>query len=69
LENRLPLSVVYLEETELPSGLSLSLGSIQAIMRPELSDLDYRLKLLKSTGCQIERGIGNATPVSTPSEK
>ena len=67
LENSLPLSVVYLEETELPPGLSLSLSSVQAIMRPELSDLDYRIKLLRSTSSQIERGIGNATPVATPS--
>ena len=65
LENNLPLSVVYLEETELPSGLSLSLSSIQAIMRPELSDLDYRIRLLKSTSSQIERGIGIIPPVST----
>ncbi len=67
LEKNLPLSIVYLEKTELPSGLGLSLSSIQAIVRPELSELDYRIKLLKSTSSQIERGIGNAPPVSTTS--
>ena len=60
IDNGKQLLAVHLEETELPTGLDLSLSSIQAIIRHELSDLDYRLKLLKGTSDHINRGIAQS---------
>ena len=41
-----PVLAIYLETTELPPGLALTTGTVQAIMRHELSDADYYRKLL-----------------------
>jgi TolB-like protein/tetratricopeptide (TPR) repeat protein len=41
---------VYLEETELPSGVELVIGASQAIVKPDLSDMDYRTRLLRAVG-------------------
>ncbi len=60
IDNGKQLLAVHLEETELPSGINLSLGNMQAIMRHELPDLDYRIKLVKSASSHIERGVGVA---------
>jgi|TARA_Y100000310_G_scaffold342957_1_gene448461 hypothetical protein len=51
------LLAVHLEETDLPSGIDLSLSSVQAILRFELSDPDYRNKLLNGAGDRIQRGV------------
>jgi Tol biopolymer transport system component len=66
IDNDMQLLAVHLEDTTLPSGVNLSLGNIQAIMRYELSELDYRIKLLKGAGDYLERSIGVA---SVPSPK
>ena len=58
------LLAVHLEDTELPGGVDLSLSSIQAIIRHELSDLDYRIKLLKGTGDHIQRGMAQVSESS-----
>ena len=60
IDNGKQLLTVHLEETVLPGGINLSLSSIQAIMRHELSDLDYRIKLLNGTSDHIKRGISVA---------
>lgn len=54
----IPLLAAYLRETELPGGMQLSLNSVQAILRHELSDLNYRIKLLRGVAGYLERGIG-----------
>jgi TolB-like protein/Tfp pilus assembly protein PilF len=40
-----PMIALYLEETELPAGLRLSLGSIQALLKYEMAEEDYWRKL------------------------
>ena len=40
-----PILAVHLEETDLPSGLELSIGDRQAIIRPHLDEQAYRHKL------------------------
>jgi Tol biopolymer transport system component len=66
MDQKKPLLVVHLVETELPTGLGMSLSSIQAIMRHELSDLDYRVKLVTCAGDHIQRGVGIAQVPVTP---
>jgi|TARA_B100000315_G_scaffold260853_1_gene326379 serine/threonine-protein kinase len=61
IDQKKPLLVAHLEETTLPSGLGMSLSSIQAIMRYQLADLDYRIKLLNAASDHIRRGIGAAS--------
>ena len=63
MDQNKPLLVVHLEATQLPTGLGMSLSSIQAVMRHELSDLDYRIKLLGGVSNHLSRGIGNSAPL------
>ena len=56
-----PLLAIHLEETELPVGIDLSLGSTQAIVRHEISELDYRIKLLQSVNDYLQRGISTSS--------
>jgi serine/threonine-protein kinase len=66
IDQKTQLLVVHLEPAELSHGLGMSLSSMQAIMRHELSDLDYRIKLLKGASDHIERGISVAlTPAKS----
>jgi hypothetical protein len=59
------LHVVHLEASELPSGLSFSLSSIQPILHYELSHQQYRDKLLKGMSEHIQQS--NAPlPTSSP---
>ena len=44
---------VYLEETEVPSGLRLSLDNRQAILKYKLSDDAYQLALIQAVGAQV----------------
>ena len=46
---------VYLEPTELPGGLKLSLGSTQAIMKHDLSEAEYQRKLHAALGVSMRR--------------
>ena len=48
LNNRKPFLAIYLSETELPVGLQLRMGDIQAVMKHRLSEDSYRRKLEKS---------------------
>lgn len=57
IDQKTQLLVVHLEPAELSHGLGMSLSSLQAIIRHELSDLDYRIKLLKGTSDHIQRGM------------
>ena len=43
-----PILSVYLEDTELPSGVELVIGASQAILKPESTEADYRSRLLRS---------------------
>jgi Tol biopolymer transport system component len=61
LEQNRTILAVHLEETAVPSSLSFSLGGTQAVLRYELTELDYRLKLLKGVGDSIQRGIAAAS--------
>jgi hypothetical protein len=65
IDNEMRLLAVHLEETQLPSGINLSLGNMQAIMRHELSEFDYRVKLIKGTSDHIQRGVASASVPST----
>ncbi len=56
-DHKIPLLVVHLEPTELPSGLGLSISSIQAIMCYQLSNEEYHAKLIKGTSEHIQRGV------------
>jgi hypothetical protein len=48
INNRKPFLAVYLTETELPVGLQLRMGDIQAIMKHRMSLESYRRKLEKT---------------------
>jgi TolB-like protein len=50
LEQEKPVVSVYLEPTDLPGGLKLSLGSAQAILKHDLSTQDYLRKLSAAFG-------------------
>jgi TolB-like protein len=45
-----PILSVYLEPTELPSGVELVISASQAILKPDLSATDYRARLLRALG-------------------
>lgn len=57
IDRKIPLLAVHLEPAKLPPGLDLSLGSTQAIMRHELTDQEYRAKLLKGASDHLQRGV------------
>ncbi len=57
-----PVLTVHLSATELPPALDLTLGSIQAILKSEMSGHEYRVKLLGAVGKLIHRGIAPASP-------
>lgn len=48
LNNRKPFLAIHIVETELPAGLQLRMGDIQAILKHRMHDESYRKKLLKS---------------------
>jgi len=50
-----PLLAVHLDRTDLPDGLRLSLSDRQAILKHELSEQEYRTKLLAGIGAYMER--------------
>jgi len=60
---------VYMEETELPSGMDLTLSTIQAILRHEISNHAYRTKLITGVSAHLQRGIAQANAVPTTANK
>ena len=60
LEHQKPLLAIHLDETQLPPGLSMRLGSRQAILKYELSNVIYREKLRESLHALID-GAGSAS--------
>ncbi|MEJ2133494.1 MAG: TIR domain-containing protein, partial [Gammaproteobacteria bacterium] len=60
LDHERPTLAVYLSETEMSSGLYLSLADRQAILRYAETDADYRDKLLDS----VSRALGVEVPVA-----
>ena len=66
-----PFFSIYLEETELPSGLKLSMGSLQAILKYVMDDSEYvfrRNKALKQNGFDITSGSVNYNIKPTPTK-
>jgi len=41
---------VYLQDTKLPSGVELVISASQAVVKPDLSEEDYRARLLRALG-------------------
>jgi len=66
IDRKIPLLAVHLEAAELPPGLGLSLGSTQAIMCYELTNQEYRAKLLEGTSDHIRRGIARGSVTRSP---
>ena len=66
IDNKRQLVAIHLEASELPSGLNLSLGSTQAIMRHELTHQEYRSKLLRAVSDHIQRGIAQVSESRSP---
>jgi len=60
LGHQKPLLAIHLDETQLPPGLSMRLGSRQAILKYELSNVIYREKLRESLHALID-GAGSAS--------
>jgi dienelactone hydrolase len=46
LDRNTPVLALHIEKTELPPGLALSTGTVQAIMRHEMGQAEYRRKLM-----------------------
>jgi serine/threonine-protein kinase len=57
VDHDIPVLAVHLEETELPSGMDLTLSTIQALRRSDLPEQDYRIKLLLGISERMPRGI------------
>ncbi len=57
------LLVVYLEQTELPAGLLLAIGDLQAVMKDGISREDYERKVLARISSHVE-GVSTVTGVS-----
>lgn len=59
LQENKPFFSIYLEETDLPSGLKLSMGSLQSILKYAMNDDEFvfrRNKALKQNGFDITSG-------------
>ena len=56
-DNNKAIITVYLQQAEMPGGLNLSLGSIQAILKYDETELDYRIKMLQGCSDHIQRGM------------
>jgi hypothetical protein len=63
VQHELPLLVVYLEETELPDGLSLTLSSTQAILKHELRPHEYEQKLRSRMMDLLDQEVPQPTTV------
>ena len=48
INNAKPFLAVYLQETQLPAGLALRMGGIQAILKHRMTKENYNIKLLDS---------------------
>jgi serine/threonine-protein kinase len=57
IDHDTPVLAVHLEETDLSSGMDLALSTVQAILKYDLADLDYRSKLLLGVSEHLQRGI------------
>lgn len=64
VDHNVPVIAVHLEETDLTSGMDLTLSTIQAILKYEQSDQDYRTKLLSGASERIKRGIAATSSVA-----
>jgi transcriptional regulator with XRE-family HTH domain len=51
-----PFFAIHLAQTELPPGLELQIGAVQAIMRWQMDEGSYARKLSKALGGYAERG-------------
>lgn len=59
-----PTIAVYLQETELTPGLKLRLSSHQAILKHEVSDQEYRDKLISGISDYVKQSAKNDQPVA-----
>ncbi len=64
VDHGIPVLAVHLEETDLSSGMDLTLSTIQAILKYELTNHDYRTKLLSGASEHIQRGIAGSMPTT-----
>tara|TARA_Y100000031_G_scaffold112146_1_gene123806 strand:+ start:11260 stop:13344 length:2085 start_codon:yes stop_codon:yes gene_type:complete len=61
-----PLLAAHLDRTELPDGLRLSLSDRQAILKYDLSERDYRAKLVAGIGDYVTREGKVVPPAPVP---
>ena len=64
IDRETPFITVYLEPTDLPDGLELSLASVQAIVKYEETEREYRRKLVAFAGQHTVRGVSAAKTVA-----
>jgi Tol biopolymer transport system component len=57
VDHDIPVLAVHLEDTDLPSGVDLTLSTVQAILKFQQSEQDYRIKLLFGVSERIKRGV------------
>jgi|TARA_Y100000310_G_scaffold327633_1_gene394282 TolB-like protein len=69
LDESKPLLAVHLEETPLPQGLRLRLGSRQAILKHELTEPAYRDRLIKAVQDQLLPGPVSVSVTPVPSDR
>jgi TolB-like protein len=66
LDSGKPTIAVHLQDTELTPGLELRLSSHQAILKSELSDQEYRDKLLSGVGSHFgQEGLADSRSVES----
>ena len=63
VDREMPIITVYLQPTELPGGMQLSLSSVQAVFKYEEKAREYRRKLVAFASEHTGRGISATTPV------
>jgi TolB-like protein/tetratricopeptide (TPR) repeat protein len=61
-----PVIAVHLRSTELPSGLELSIGLAQGILKYQITDEDYRRKVTEALGLMNSVGLAARSPQVMP---
>ncbi len=66
VDHGFPFLAVHLEKTDLDPGTELTLSVIQAILKYETNEREYRRKLLSFAGQHLERGVAVQSPGARP---
>ena len=66
IDHEFPFLAIHLEKTELDPTTELTLSSIQAILKFETTERDYRQQLIQFASRHLERGIADSKRAKQP---